>query len=101
MAIAERQLKERHEQELAGLDALETVVEHAAVAAVARSGPARGRSSLAIAIVLGGWQLVVMSGWKSEYILPVAVHGVRAAVGRTCGTAELLDGDRRHDAAGA
>jgi len=69
MAIAERQLRERQEQELAGLDALETVTEHQP------SLPARAWASawpklLAVAIVLGGWQLLVMSGWKSEYILP-------------------------------
>jgi NitT/TauT family transport system permease protein len=69
MAIAERQLRERQEQELAGLDALETVTEHHP------SRPSRVWASawpklLAIAIVLGGWQLLVMSGWKSEYILP-------------------------------
>ena len=44
MAVAEQQLKERQEQELAGLDALETVVEPTAV--VRGRGPGRccGRS---------------------------------------------------------
>ena len=69
MAIAERQLRERHEQELAGLDALETVTERPP------SFPSRVWASLwpkllAIGIVVGGWQLLVMSGWKSQYILP-------------------------------
>jgi len=69
MAIAERQLKERHEQELAGLDALETVVEHEPSLA-SRAWASLWPKLMAIAIVLGGWQLVVMSGWKPEYILP-------------------------------
>ena len=69
MAIAERQLRERQEQELAGLDALETVTERPP------SFPSRVWASLwpkllAIGIVVGGWQLLVMSGWKSQYILP-------------------------------
>ena len=52
MAIAERQLKERHEQELAGLDALETVVEHEP--SLGRGpGPACGRSCWPSRIVLG------------------------------------------------
>jgi NitT/TauT family transport system permease protein len=69
MAIAERQLKERHEQELAGLDALETVVEHEPSLG-SRAWGSLWPKLMAIAIVLGGWQLVVMSGWKPEYILP-------------------------------
>jgi NitT/TauT family transport system permease protein len=69
MAIAERQLKERHEQELAGLDALETVVEHEPSLG-SRAWASLWPKLMAIAIVLGGWQLVVMSGWKPEYILP-------------------------------
>ncbi|HEY8093325.1 MAG TPA: ABC transporter permease, partial [Acidimicrobiales bacterium] len=67
MAIAERQL--RHEQELAGLDALETVVEHEPSLG-SRAWASLWPKLLAIGIVLGGWQLLVMSGWKSEYILP-------------------------------
>jgi NitT/TauT family transport system permease protein len=69
MAIAERQLKARQEQELAGLDALETVVEPTQTFA-SRAWAATWPKLLAIAIVVGGWQLLVMSGWKSEYILP-------------------------------
>ena len=69
MAIAERQLQRRHEQELAGLDALETVVEQTPSWRV-RAGNALWPKLLAIAIVVGGWELLVMSGWKSEYILP-------------------------------
>jgi NitT/TauT family transport system permease protein len=70
MAIAERQLQQqRHEQELAGLDALETVVERPPSLGV-RTWNALWPKVLAIAIVVGGWQLLVLSGWKSEYILP-------------------------------
>jgi NitT/TauT family transport system permease protein len=69
MAVAEQQLKQRQEQELAGLDALETVVEPT------QSFPSRlwamlWPKLLAIVIVIGGWQLVVMSGWKPEFVLP-------------------------------
>jgi NitT/TauT family transport system permease protein len=69
MAVAEQQLKQRQEQELAGLDALETVVEPT------QSLPSRLWATLwpkllAIVIVIGGWQLIVMSGWKPEFVLP-------------------------------
>ena len=69
MAVAEQQLKQRQEQELAGLDALETVIEPT------QSLPSRlwamlWPKLLAIVIVVGGWQLVVMSGWKPEFVLP-------------------------------
>ena len=40
----------------------------AAAAARGGSGPRRGRSCCAIAIVLGVWQIVVWSGWKPEYV---------------------------------
>ena len=69
MAIAERQLQERHEQELAGLDALETVVERPPSFA-ARTWAMLWPKLLAIAIVIGGWQLLVESGWRPEFTFP-------------------------------
>jgi NitT/TauT family transport system permease protein len=69
MAVAEQQLKERQEQELAGLDALETVVEPTPTFA-SRLWAMLWPKLLAIVIVIGGWQLVVMSGWKPEFVLP-------------------------------
>jgi NitT/TauT family transport system permease protein len=69
MAVAEQQLKERQEQELAGLDALETVVEPTPSFA-SRAWAMLWPKLMAIVIVVGGWQLVVMSGWKPEFILP-------------------------------
>jgi NitT/TauT family transport system permease protein len=69
MAVAEQQLRERQEQELAGLDALETVVEPTSTL-VARGWAMLWPKLLAIVIVVGGWQLVVMSGWKSQFVLP-------------------------------
>jgi NitT/TauT family transport system permease protein len=69
MAVAEQQLKQRQEEELAGLDALETVVEPTPSFA-SRLWALAWPKLLAIAIVIGGWQLLVMSGWKSEFILP-------------------------------
>ena len=59
MAVAEQQLKERQEQELAGLDALETVVEPAPSFA-SRAWAMLWPKLMAIVIVVGGWQLVVM-----------------------------------------
>ncbi len=96
MAIAERQLKERHEQELAGLDALETVVEHEPSLG-SRAWASLWPKLLAIAIVLGGWQLLVMSGWKSRVHPPVAVHRPRAAVDRH-GHVGVLARHQRDDA---
>jgi NitT/TauT family transport system permease protein len=69
MAVAEQQLKQRQEQELAGLDALETVVEPTPSFA-SRLWATLWPKVLAIVIVVGGWQLVVMSGWKPEFVLP-------------------------------
>ena len=69
MAVAEQQLKERQEQELAGLDALETVVESTPSFA-SRLWAMLWPKVMAIVIVVGGWQLVVMSGWKPEFVLP-------------------------------
>ncbi len=69
MAVAEQQLKERQEQELAGLDALETVVEPTPSFA-SRAWAMLWPKLMAIVIVVGGWQLVVMSGWKPEFVLP-------------------------------
>ena len=69
MAIAERQLRERHEQELAGLDALETVVERPPSFA-ARTWAMLWPKLLAITIVIGGWQLLVESGWRPEFTFP-------------------------------
>ncbi len=69
MAVAEQQLKERQEQELAGLDALETVVESTPSFA-SRLWAMLWPKVMAIVIVIGGWQLVVMSGWKPEFVLP-------------------------------
>jgi NitT/TauT family transport system permease protein len=69
MAVAEQQLRRRQEQELAGLDALETVVEPTPSLG-SRLWAMLWPKLLAIAIVVGGWQLVVMSGWKPEFVLP-------------------------------
>jgi NitT/TauT family transport system permease protein len=69
MAVAEQQLKERQEQELAGLDALEAVVEPTPSLA-SRAWAMLWPKLMAIVIVVGGWQLVVMSGWKPEFVLP-------------------------------
>jgi NitT/TauT family transport system permease protein len=69
MAVAEQQLTDRQEQELAGLDALETVVEPTPSLA-SRLWAMIWPKLLAIGIVVGGWQLVVMSGWKPEFVLP-------------------------------
>ena len=64
MAIAERQLKERHEQELAGLDALETVVEQAPSLGT-RAWAMLWPKLLAIGLVVGGWRRGVSGGSPS------------------------------------
>jgi NitT/TauT family transport system permease protein len=69
MAVAELHLRQRQEQELAGLDALETVVEPTPSFA-SRLWAMVWPKLLAVTIVVGGWQLVVMSGWKPEFVLP-------------------------------
>jgi NitT/TauT family transport system permease protein len=69
MAVAELQLRQRQEQELAGLDALETVVEPTPSFA-SRLWAMVWPKLLAVTIVVGGWQLVVISGWKPEFVLP-------------------------------
>jgi NitT/TauT family transport system permease protein len=55
--------------ELAGLDALEIPVDERPSFAV-RLWAAAWPKLLAVAIVLGVWQIVVWSGWRPEYVLP-------------------------------
>jgi NitT/TauT family transport system permease protein len=77
----------------AGLDALEL--------APGRDGPRPGvriwRSAwpklLAMAIVVTVWQLVVLSGWKPEYVLPGPATVV-TDLGDLIGTADFWDGVR-------
>jgi NitT/TauT family transport system permease protein len=74
MAIIEDQLTRPSsspgmDAELAGLDALETPLDRRA-SLTARAWAAVWPKLLAIAIVLSGWQLVVWSGWRPEYVLP-------------------------------
>lgn len=61
------------DQEIQGLDTLDTVPEQHrswAARAWAVSWPKLG----AVALALGLWQLVVLSGWKPEYLLPGPVE---------------------------
>ena len=55
--------------ELAGLDALETDIT-TKKSVVQRVWPRVWPKVAAVAIVLLGWQLVVWSGWKEQYVLP-------------------------------
>jgi NitT/TauT family transport system permease protein len=69
MATAEKDLARRQQQELAGLDALETVTEPR------KSFGAKVWASLwpkllAVGMVVLFWQLVVWSGWRPEFVLP-------------------------------
>ena len=70
----------------------------ATVVAVRGVGLAVARSSLAIGIVVGGWQLLVMSGWKSQYILP-SPFTVFDRLWNDMHTARVLERHQRHDAA--
>jgi len=77
----------------AGLDALEL--------APGRDGPRPGvriwrgtwPKLLAVAIVVTVWQLVVLSGWKPEYVLPGPAT-VFSDLGDLIGTADFWDGVR-------
>jgi NitT/TauT family transport system permease protein len=57
------------DQELSGLDQLDTVLPSRPSLA-ARIWSAAWPKLLAVAIALVAWQLVVWSGWKEEYVLP-------------------------------
>jgi NitT/TauT family transport system permease protein len=57
------------DQELSGLDQLETVLPSRPSLA-ARIWSAAWPKLLAVAIALVAWQLIVWSGWKEEYVLP-------------------------------
>jgi NitT/TauT family transport system permease protein len=57
------------DQELSGLDQLDTVLPSRPSLA-ARIWSAAWPKLLAVAIALVAWQLIVWSGWKEEYVLP-------------------------------
>jgi NitT/TauT family transport system permease protein len=59
----------RHEDELAGIDALELPL-RAASSRLARSWSALWPKLAAFSLFLAAWQAVVWSGWKPEYVLP-------------------------------
>jgi NitT/TauT family transport system permease protein len=68
MAVVEIPV-DAHELEITGLDALETA--HEPRLSVGRRVWAASWPKLAaVGIALGAWQLVVMSGWKPEFVLP-------------------------------
>jgi NitT/TauT family transport system permease protein len=73
--------------EVAGLDALEAPAHHRRSLAQ-RAWGATWPKALAIAIVLGFWQLVVLSGWKPTYVLPSPVD-VLAKLARDLQTPDL------------
>jgi NitT/TauT family transport system permease protein len=73
MAVVEiPSIIDTHAREITGLDALETVPE-ARVSLGRRAWQASWPKLAAIGIALGAWQLVVMSGWKPEFVLPSPV----------------------------
>lgn len=55
--------------EVAGLDALEQPMERR-ISPAHRAWSATWPKLLAVAIVIAAWELVVMSGWRKDYILP-------------------------------
>jgi NitT/TauT family transport system permease protein len=69
MATVERELAQQQQQELAGLDALETVVEPRESFG-ARLWRLTWPKMLAVGMVILFWQLVVWSGWRPEFVLP-------------------------------
>lgn len=56
-------------RELAGLDALNVALPNASRSWL-RSWTRRWPPLIAVAIVIFGWQIVVWTGWKPEYVLP-------------------------------
>ena len=80
------------DEDLAGLDQLDTPIEPRVDAAL-RFWNAFWPKAVAVALALGGWQAVVWSGWKPEYVLP----GPGRVFGRLW--QDLLDGDLVHAAA--
>ncbi len=50
---------------------------------IGRSGRRCGRSCSPSALFFGGWQVVVWTGWKPEYVAAVAVHAFCTSSGRT------------------
>jgi sulfonate transport system permease protein len=69
MATVERELAKQQQQELAGLDALETVVEPRQSFG-ARLWALTWPKLLAVGMVILFWQIVVWSGWRPEFVLP-------------------------------
>jgi NitT/TauT family transport system permease protein len=69
MATAEKEIARRQQQELAGLDALETVAEPRQSFG-AKVWASLWPKLLAVAMVVLFWQLVVWSGWRPEFVLP-------------------------------
>ena len=61
--------REQLEVELAGLDALE-LGERNAIGRGRRAWSATWPKVAAVAIALAGWQLLVWSGWKPDYVIP-------------------------------
>jgi sulfonate transport system permease protein len=77
----------RARSEVAGLDALATPLEPRR-SLLRRVWSGLWPKALAIAIVLGLWQLVVLSGWKPTYVLPSPVE-VLARLWHDLGTPTL------------
>jgi NitT/TauT family transport system permease protein len=67
----------RHDQELAGLDALELAVP-TAPSRIAAVWNATWPKLLAVAIFVGAWQVVVWTHWRPEYVLPGPVATFKA-----------------------
>jgi NitT/TauT family transport system permease protein len=74
-------------REVAGLDALEAPRAPGATLG-RRAWAAAWPKLLALAIVLGAWELVVWSGWRPSYVLP-APSAVLARLARELGQPEL------------
>jgi sulfonate transport system permease protein len=76
-------------RQVAGLDALETVT-IPGPSVVRQAWAALWPKALAIAIVLGAWELVVWTGWRASYLLPPP-SAVLARLWTELGTVELWD----------
>jgi len=87
MDVEQSDVRHRHEEEIAGLDALDVRRVERPGRGVALWG-ALWPKLVAVLVVLGTWQIVAWSGWRPDYVLP-GPSTVLAELGRVVQTARF------------